>query len=110
MPSKILGKFTCILDIHKYSHAKIQLNSSSTSIENKIKKMHKAWHGIKCNTSKDHVITLNPGTQKLQTTYQNDQENVWNMHKTFHEFLMKHQDFMSKRVSMVHKKTYSNKP
>ena len=74
MDSKIPEKFTCILNIHKYPHAKIQLNSSSTSIENKIKKLHKAWHGTKCNTSKDHVITLNPGTQKLQTTYQNDQE------------------------------------
>jgi hypothetical protein len=74
MDSKIPEKFTCILNIHKYPHAKIQLNSSSTSIENKIKKMHKTWCDTKCHTSKDHVITLNPGTQKLQTTYQNDQE------------------------------------
>jgi hypothetical protein len=74
MHSKNPEKFTIILNIHKINHAKIQLNPSSISIANKIKKMHKEWCHTNCNTSKDHIISLNPGTQKLQTTYQNDQE------------------------------------
>jgi len=41
MHLKIPEKFTCILNIHKLNHAKIQLNWHSTSMETKFKKLDK---------------------------------------------------------------------